>query len=269
MILAFRLLTSPFRWIISAARPKIHNTAEIIALMVTSLWTLYSCRKKGKKLIINIIFKQILFTGYDGLKVISFVAFLIGATVLIIGSGITKAVGGGNIFAVLVKYVIVRELAALLTAIIIIARSGTAIATEIGNMEINGEINALKASGINVRHFIVAPRIIGFVISTICMTTIFCFIGVFGGYFVAYMQLNINFFDYFKTIFVEVKSIDIFILILKSTFFGAIISTVSCYNGFQVQRSPTEVPIFSTKGVVTSINAVFFTYVYLTALSYM
>jgi phospholipid/cholesterol/gamma-HCH transport system permease protein len=256
-------------WLVSKIKPRVENAIMIITIMVTSVFYLYKYRKYGKTIIKNTVYKQILFTGYDGLRVISFVAFLIGAVILIIGSGITQAVAATQIYPVLVKYVLVRELSALFTAIILIARSGTAIATEIGNMKINGEIDALTALGINIRHFIIAPRILGFVISIAGLTTYFCAVGILGGYLVALFQLNISFIKYLQLIFLEVSPYDIVVLGLKAISFGWIISTVSCYNGFLVRRSTTEVPIYSTKSVVTSLNLCFLTYAYLTALSYI
>lgn len=259
----------PGRWLKNYFKPKIENAVSIITFMLTSLWFLYKYRKHGKNLIKTTIYKQILFTGYDGLKVITFVAFLIGGVVLVIGAGITRAVGAGQIFAVLVKYVIVRELAGLFTAIILIARSGTAIATEIGNMKINDEVDALLTMGVNIRHFIVGPRIVGFLISILCLTTYFIFIAVIGGYLVAIFILDLSFFRYLELIFSGLRIYDLGVTGLKAIAFGLIISTLSCYNGFLVKRSITEVPIFSTKSVASSLNLCFLTYAYLTALSYI
>jgi phospholipid/cholesterol/gamma-HCH transport system permease protein len=248
---------------------KLKNAATLVSLMVTSIWYMRKYRAFGKKIIRSTIYKQILFTGFDGLSVIAFVAYLLGAVVLIIGASVTQTVGAKEIYAILVKYVLLRELAPLFTAIILVARSGTAIATEIGNMKVNQEIDVLTSMGINVRHFIVGPRIIGFVISITALTIYFYFVGVFGGYLVINLFLGLDFHTYLELIFMQVNVFDIFVVGLKSVSFGLIISTVSCYNGFLVKRSSTEVPIYSTKGVVSSLNLIFLTYGYITALSYI
>jgi phospholipid/cholesterol/gamma-HCH transport system permease protein len=237
--------------------------------MATSLWYLYKYRKYGKKIIRNTLYKQILFTGYDGLSVIGFIAFLIGAIVLVIGSGITQKVGVSGIYAALVRYVLLRELAPLLTAIILIARSGTAISTEIGNMKVNNEIDVLCSLGINIRHFIIGPRIVGFTISLLGLTYFFFFIGIAGGYIVTYLLIGLRFSSFINAIFTSVSVYDINVVAIKCLAMGLIISTISCYNGFLVKRSTTEVPIFSTRSVVISLKLCFLTYAYITALSYI
>jgi phospholipid/cholesterol/gamma-HCH transport system permease protein len=230
---------------------------------------MYKYRKKGTSIIKNTIYKQILFTGWDALKVIGFVAFLIGAVVFIIGSTISQTIGAKQIYGILAKYVLIRELAPLITAIILIARSGTAIATEIGNMKVNNEIDVLRSMGIDIRHYIIGPRIIGFIISILGLTCFFVFIGIAGGYIIPYFLEDLRLSTYINTIFSSVSLYDIGVLILKGIVFGLIIATISCYNGFLVQRSSTEVPIYSTRGVVSSLNLCFLTYAYLTALSYI
>ncbi len=260
-----KLFKFPHIWF----KRKINNGIDIITMMMTSLWYVYKYRKYGKKLISNSLYKQILFTGYDGLSVVGFIGFLIGAVVLIIGSGITQKVGASGIFAVLVRYVLLRELAPLFTAIILIARSGTAISTEIGNMKVNNEIDVLLSLGINIRHFIIGPRILGFVISMLGLTFFFVFIGIAGGYLVTYFVINLRLAAYIGAIFTEISVYDIGVVALKSISFGLIISTISCYNGLLVKRSSTEVPIFSTRSVVSSLKISFLTYAYITALSYL
>lgn len=248
---------------------KIKNGAEIITVMITSLWYLYKYRKYGKKIIHNTIYKQILFTGFDGLSVIAFISFLIGGIVLVIGSGITQKVGVSGIYAVLVRYVLLRELAPLLTAIILIARSGTAISTEIGNMKINNEIDVLRSQGINIRHFIIAPRIVGFTISLIGLSYFFFFIGIAGGYIVTYFIIGLRFSSFINAIFTTITIYDINVVAIKCLAMGLIISTIACYNGLLVKRAITEVPIFSTRSVVISLKLCFLTYAYITALSYL
>ncbi len=265
MIKLSNVVIYPWNWI----KRKSNNAIAIITIMMTSLWHVYKYRKKGQALIKNTIYKQILFTGWDGLKVIGFVAFLIGAVVFIIGSTISQTIGAKQVYGILAKYVLIRELAPLITAIILIARSGTAIATEIGNMKVNNEIEVLRSLGIDIRHYIVGPRIIGFMISTLGLTLYFVFIGIAGGYIIPYFIADLRLEAYITVIFSSVSLYDIGVVILKSLVFGLIISTISCYNGFLVGRSSTEVPIYSTRGVVSSLNICFLTYAYLTALSYI
>ncbi len=224
--------------------------------------------KAGRKLIRDIIKKQILFTGYDALSIISVIALSLGfviiiQTVTLMNFGVERMIGS------ILNAVILRELGPILTAIIIIGRSGTAIATEIGNMKVNHEIEALESMGIDTMRFVVFPRIVGGMISVTALTVYFSFVGIVGGFLVASFSLTIPFTKFFSIIFSTMEINDILIALIKSVVFGGIISTLSVYYGFKVNMSSTEVPQAVTKAVVSSL---IFTFVFdgiVTAMFYL
>jgi phospholipid/cholesterol/gamma-HCH transport system permease protein len=165
--------------------------------------------------------------------------------------------------------VLVREVGPLLTALVVIARSGTAVSTEVGNMRANREIEALESMGINPLSFIVFPRILGGVISVLCLAFYFIVIAVFGGFIIARFINDIPFSFYTESVLRAFAKEDVFIFILKNSFSGMIIFVVSCYQGLSVQKSPHEVPQVTTQAVVKSIIYVTVFNMSVTALVYL
>lgn len=120
-------------------------------------------------------------------------------------------------------------------------------------MRANREIEALESLGINPLSFIVFPRIVGGVISVVCLSMYFILIALIGGFVVTKLLQDMPFNFYVDSLTRAVASEDLGLFILKNSFSGMIIFVVSCYQGLSVQRSPTEVPIVTTQAVVKSI----------------
>ena len=108
----------------------------------------------------------------------AFIALALGALIIVQGNSILPRFGQGKLLYTLLVIVITRELGPLLTAFIIIARSGTAIATELGNMVISHEIEAYVAVGINPIAYLVVPRFLGVTVSMVLLTVYFNFFGL-------------------------------------------------------------------------------------------
>jgi phospholipid/cholesterol/gamma-HCH transport system permease protein len=171
-----------------------------------------------------------------------------------------------NVLGSLMSQIVLRELAPLFTSIIVIGRSATAVATEIGNMKVNHEIEALETLGIDPIHYLAAPRIIGMTVSLIFLVLYFFFIALIGGYLFSNIFFNIQlpFDEYIGIVFEKMELRDIGISMLKSFFFGLFISAIACYKGLKIEKSITFVPVVATQTVVSSMTAVFFFYAYFT-----
>lgn len=164
--------------------------------------------------------------------------------------------------------IIIREVAPLLTALVVVARSGTAVASEIGNMRANREIDALESMGIDPLSYIVFPRILGGVISTLSLCTMFILISILGGFVVTALVQGMSFSFYIDSVLRAISGVDLSLFIIKNIFSGLIIFIVSCYQGLLVKKSPTEVPIATTQAVVKSIIYVIVFNLTVTALFY-
>jgi phospholipid/cholesterol/gamma-HCH transport system permease protein len=198
--------------------------------------------------------QQVFFTGAEALRLVSIIAALVGATMILQMRLMAAALPGDVVGQVLVA-VILRELAPLTTAIIVAGRSGTAIATELGNMRVNSEILALSSLGIDPQRFIVWPRLVGCVVSVMVLTVYFGFIAIFSGHLVgvamgasSMAELRIGFSSALGTP-------DLALYFLKTIGLGTLVGWISCHYGLSVQGSPTEVPQKASAAVINSLLA--------------
>ena len=200
-------------------------------------------------------YRQIFFSGNEALHIIGFIGLLLGVIV----STQTFSIAGGDSSLVVkvMAWVIVWEVGPLFAAIIIIARSGSAIAVELALMKIDGEIANLERMGIPPLDYLVVPRIIGVAISVVALTAYFQIVAVVGGLAVSSMFQNVFFWDQIHR-FVELVNPWVLIGgILKSLVFGLAISTIACFHGISAGMISSVVPQAAIKGVIRALLAVF------------
>lgn len=197
----------------------------------------------------RVLVMQILFTGFEALGVVSVLALALGAVIIIQGFSLLPQFGQGQLMYQLLVIIITRELGPVLTAFIIIARSGTAIATEIGGMVVNHEIDAYIAYGINPLSFLVVPRVLGVSISTVILTVYFSIFGLLGSYPIAALATPLPFGEYMGHLMSALSPQDLIISMAKGFVFGLIVAFASCHQGFKVMKASTEVPVAGIKAV--------------------
>ena len=137
---------------------------------------------QGFRTILRVTAGQIYFTGWQAIPLISVLALACGGLVILQSGANLTLFGGSQMIGNLLVVIVVRELGPLMTALVVIARSGTAVASEVGNMRANREIEALESMGINPLIFIVFPRVLGGVISVVCLSFYFTLIALIGGF---------------------------------------------------------------------------------------
>jgi phospholipid/cholesterol/gamma-HCH transport system permease protein len=207
----------------------------------------------GRRESFRIIARQILFTGVDALPVTSVIALLLGILIITQAGTQLPRLGAGGLVGTIIVVVVVRELGPLLTAFVVIGRSGTAIATELGNMSVNRELVALRLMGIPVSRFVVMPRMAGMIMSMICLTLYFDVVAIGGGYLVANVQLAVPFYAFADGILHALSLTDVLLTAVKGTTFGAAVASVCCHHGLSVRSSFTEVPQQTTKAMINSL----------------
>ena len=190
----------------------------------------------------KILIMQILFTFVEALSISALLAVGIGAAVYIIGMPILSSFSQDKLLYPLLITIVTCELGPLLTAFIIIARSATAIATEIAGMVISHEIEAYISVGIDPVEHIAVPRFLGVTISLFLLNIYFSIFGLVGSFVVVQILSPTSGGDYFNNLLQSLKLADIGMSISKSLIFGMIISTVAIVQGFSVERATTEIP---------------------------
>ena len=267
-----RLSQAFFRPIDNMGRSVINTqlyTWEILKMVYLSMRAALVDHSQGWRTIFGVISAQIYFTGWQALPLISVLAIATGAIVVLQTSLQLSLLGGAGLVGNMMIVIIVREVGPLLTALIVIARSGTAVASEIGTMRVNKEIEALETMGIHPLSYIVFPRIMGGVISVLCLAFYFDFIAVMGGFVVTKFVHDIPFAFYTDSLAQAFTTDDIFVFFLKNGFSGMIIFVICCYQGLLVKLGPHEVPQVTTKAVVNSVIYVVCFNAIVTALFYL
>jgi len=217
----------------------------------------------------GVALRQVLFTGVEALKVVSVIALLMGAAVIVETFSILPGVGGKSVMGNVLVVVVIRELGPILTAFIVIGRSGTAISTEIGYMVVNHEMQALEMMGINPLRYVVLPRLIGVAVAIACLSFYFNIIALFGGYGVARFFVNYPFVSYITDLGHAMNGWDLLMSGIKCLSFGFMVALVCSYEGFSVRFSFTEIPQATTRAVVKSIYFCFIINILITSLFYI
>jgi phospholipid/cholesterol/gamma-HCH transport system permease protein len=194
--------------------------------------------------------------GADGLPIALLLNFLVG---LVTGfqAAIQLTQFGANIFvADLVGLSVTRELAPLMTAIIVAGRSGAAFSAEIGTMRVDEEIDALRTLGLDPYHFLVFPRVIALVLVLPMLTILANVAAIAGGLLVALLRLDITFTAYLLETRNAIHAWDVFSGLLKTVFFGANIALIACERGLATSGGAEGVGRATTSAVVTSLFAI-------------
>lgn len=208
----------------------------------------------------NFRYKEILFeineSGLKALWIVALTSFLIGVVVAYQSSYQLK-IYGANIFIVdMLGISILRELAPLMTAIVIAGRSGSSFTAQIGAMKITQELDAMKTMGFDPFTFLVMPRIIALMIVLPILVFISDIMALLGGMIVANIDLGISV-EIFTSRFQDVINIKHFYIgIFKAPFFAFLIASIGIYRGLMVKDDTQSIGQNTTKSVVESIFAV-------------
>lgn len=244
-------------------------TARVFMMVYLSLRATVLDQAQGLRTITGVIAAQVYFTGWQALPLITAMALTTGTILILQGLTNLTLLGGSDMIGNFLVVALSRETGPLLTALVVIARSGTAVASEVGNMRANREIEALESMGINPLSMIVFPRVVGGVISVLCLAFYFNFIALLGGFFFSRFFHNIPFSFYSESLTNAFAKEDLMIFLLKNSFSGMIIFVVCCYQGLSVKKSPHEVPQVTTQAVVNSVLYVVIFNLAVTALFYI
>ncbi len=208
----------------------------------------------------NIRFKAVLnhieTSALNALFIVGITSFLVGIVIAYQGS-VQLEKFGANIFIVeMICITMFREIAPLMTAIVIAGRTASSYTAEIGAMKITEEIDAMKTMGFEPTLFLTLPRIFALIIALPLLIFFSDMVSVFAGSIVAYLDLNVSFSEFINRMNDTVEIRHFLIGIFKGLFFGAAIALIGCYRGFQVQNNTTSIGKYTTISVVSAIFVV-------------
>lgn len=203
-----------------------------------------------------LIRQQIQRAGVRLLPMVSFLGIALGFVIIGQTVSLLQRVGAQNYAGVVMVTVVVRELGPLLTALLVLARVGTATVIELGTTRAQGEIEALEALGIDPVHYLVVPRVVGLALAIYALTVYLILVTLLSGYLFVFLQdVPLQPGDYLNQIATAIRWEDFVLLGLKTLLFGATIALVTCYQGLAQPLRIDQVSTATTRAVGHSIIA--------------
>lgn len=211
---------------------------------------------------------QVRFTALDALPLVLLTALLLGGITLIQVFAQMSAFGAEAYLSQLLAQLVIRELGPLLVSVIVIGRSGTAIAAEMALMKLSGEVDTLFATGVDPIQYLLLPRILGGVIATFSLIVIFDATALLGGFLLAWSRLPLSPRFFFHALGNAIQWPELIITFAKATLFGGLIPLICLSSGLRVKSSSTEIPQAVTAAAVFSLVTVFLVGAFLSVIVY-
>ena len=195
-------------------------------------------------------------TGAQALPIVSLISALVGLILAFVGAIQLRLFGAQIYVADVVGIGMVRVMGAIMTGIIMAGRTGAAFAAQIGTMQVNEEIDALKTLGVAPMEFLVLPRVIALTVMMPLLCLYSDLMGILGGLFVGVTMLDLSVMQYYHQTKNAIAIAHLWVGLFHSLVFGVLIGLSSCLRGMQCGRSALEVGYATTSAVVTSIVAI-------------
>ncbi|MBK8210128.1 MAG: ABC transporter permease [Rhodospirillales bacterium] len=191
--------------------------------------------------------------GAQALPIVALISILVGLILAFVGSVQLQMFGAEIYVANLVAIGMTREMGAMMAAIIMAGRTGASYAAQLGTMQVNEEIDALKTLGVDPIDFLVLPRMVALILMMPLLCVYANLLGISGGFLVGVGMLDITPQQYWNQTIAWVRINDFLLGITKSIIFGIIIAVSGCLRGIQCGRSAAAVGEAATSAVVTAI----------------
>lgn len=222
-------------------------------LGVDALYWAVLAPARGKGLRWGALLDELHEMGVRAVGIVTLLNFLLGVIIALLSAAQLKQFGATIYVADLVVVAFARELAALLTALIVSARSGAAITAELATMSVDEEIDALRSMGLNVARFLIAPKLWALLLAVPALTVLGMAAGNAGGSLVGIGLLGEGAVAWWNELVGAAALSDIFHGLGKSVLFAAIIGLVACHNGLRVTGGARGIGLATTRSVVMDI----------------
>lgn len=202
--------------------------------------------KAGRTLIGRVIIQQLYFTAVQALPVILPIALLVGSAIIIQFARLSGQYDFGRISVLL----IVREVGPIVTAMIVILRSATAVTIEVSYMRVLHELDAMEMSGLDPMRVVCVPRLVGITAALLGLFIVFDLVSILGGYAIVWLLTYIPMGGFLYQIAKAITFADIAVSIIKAILFGIAITVTSLYRGLEMKRQITEVPVATSRSSI-------------------
>jgi phospholipid/cholesterol/gamma-HCH transport system permease protein len=192
-------------------------------------------------------------SGAQALPIVTLINFLMGVILAFVGAVQLQQFGAEIFVANLVAIAMVREMGALMTAIILAGRSGAAFAAQLGTMMVNEEIDAFKTMGFSAMDFLVLPRLLALSLMVPLLALYADFLGIMGGAIVGVSMMDLSVLQYFEQTRGALNPTHFLLGSIKAGIYGGLVALAGCLRGMQSGRSASAVGSATTSAVVTGI----------------
>jgi phospholipid/cholesterol/gamma-HCH transport system permease protein len=224
----------------------IRHLLDLFAFAYRILRLVVNRPKSGRTLIGRVIVQQLYFTAVQALPVILPIALLVGSAIIIQFAKLSGQYNFGRLSVLL----IVREVGPIVTAMIVILRSATAVTIEVSYMQVLHELDAMEMSGVDPLRIVCVPRLVGITCALLGLFIVFDLVSIIGGYSVVWLLTDIPMANFLYQIAKAVTFTDIAVGIIKAILFGIAITVTCLYRGFEMKRQITEVPVATSRSSI-------------------
>lgn len=235
------------------------QAAYVVAVAVGSLW-LATQPRSWPRTVREVFARQLLFTGYDAIGFALRVAFAAGLLVIVQIELWMQTIADADLSGQLFLRIFLRELGPFLANLIVILRSGTAVATEMARMKVDGDIEVLETQGIDPMTYLVMPRVLSVGLSVFGLAVLLIAFSFFSGYVVGTTigVFNASPYDFVQGILRQLQTEDVLFFLPKTLISGLLVGSIACVTGLEIQDRDTEIPQMAGRCAVRSLTAVFF-----------
>ncbi len=217
----------------------------------------------------DVFIRQMLFTGYEALSLVSLIGLIIGTTVILGGHNLLQNLGETEwVYQILVT-TLFRDLGPLVISLILLGRSGIAISTELGILKTHQEVDYIKTLGISPLSYLVIPRVLAMVGSGVLLLIYFSFVGTVGGYAVSSTIMTMDIGIFINQMVNHISLLDLLVIGTKIGLSTFLIGLICTYQGIQVETDITEIPKRNILAVSYSLKAVFLIHSITTLMYYL
>ena len=235
------------------ARDRFRDVTVFVGETALALGRMATGRARYRGVDLGLLLQQ---SGAEALPIVALVNFLVGIILAFVGITQLRRFGAEYYVADIVGIAVVRDMAALITGVVLAGRSGGAFAAQIATMKVAQEVDALRTLGISPVEFLVAPRVIALTVMMPFLTLFADLMGVLGGAAVGTTMMRQAFAAYMRQTSMAVTTGDIVGGIVKGATYGALVALAGTLRGMGAERSSEQVGEAATQAVVSGIVAI-------------
>lgn len=234
-------------------KEKAEGAYDIIRFLGDFLSTTASVLRRPLKIMLTNFFYHLQKVGAEAVPLVIALSALLGLVIVFQGLSTSNKLGSDIFIADMVALSVTKQMAPLLTAIIVAGRSGAAFAAEIGSMKIRQELDVLSVMNFDITGFLVLPRVFAMVVATPLLVMISDAAGIAGGMLTSMTVLDLSMIQFIGEVRHALVPTDIYTGLIKGTGFGFLLGITGCYHGLKTQNTADSVGVETTSAVVSGI----------------